>query len=161
MSGHGSSDDDPFPGQVSPAVVTALQQLSAAYWLCADETCEGIGRLFTEDGQLTLGSLVVSGRPAIETFFREREASMRAAGRMTRHAASGLLVTDLSDGRARVRSTVLVYSGSGALPLPVTAPSGIADFTDLCVCDRSGGWRFASRVGRTVFLGEGAPAFAR
>jgi hypothetical protein len=144
-----------------PAVGIALQQLCAAYWFCADQWSEGIGELFMEDGTLTLGSLVLTGRAAIEKFFRERAASMRTSGRTTRHAAGNFLVTAVEDERATVRSTVLVFSGTGARPLPAAAPSGIADFTDVCVRDASGRWQFASRVGRTVFIGTEAPSFAR
>jgi len=146
---------------VDPAVVVALQQLCAAYWLCADDLTPGIEMLFTDDGELTLGSLALTGRPAIRGFFRQREETMRTAGRTTRHAACTFLVTPTADGRATIRSTVLVFSGTGALPLPAAAPSGIADFTDVCVRNDAGHWQFASRVGRTVFIGAEAPSFAR
>jgi len=147
--------------EVEPGIVIALQQLCAAYWMCADGSPEGIGRLFTENAVLTLGSLVLTGRAAIEGFFEERATSMRTAERTTRHAACSFLVTAVEESRARVRSTVLVYSGTGSLPLPATAPSGIADFTDVCARDASGRWQFVSRIGRTVFVGPGAPSFAR
>jgi hypothetical protein len=146
---------------VDPAVIVALQQLCAAYWLCADDLTPGIDTLFTEDGGLTLGSLALTGRPAIREFFRQRAETMRTAGRTTRHAACTFLVTPTADGRATIRSTVLVFSGTGPLPLPAAAPSGIADFTDLCVRNAAGCWQFASRVGRTVFIGAEAPSFAR
>jgi len=146
---------------VDPAVVVALQQLCAAYWLRADDLTPGIEMLFTDDGELTLGSLALTGRPAIRGFFRQRAETMRTAGRTTRHAACTFLVTPTADGRATIRSTVLVFSGTGALPLPAAAPSGIADFTDLCVRNAAGRWQFASRVGRTVFIGAEAPSFAR
>ena len=147
--------------EVDPAVAIALQQLCAAYWRCADEAPDGIGELFTADGVLSLGSLSLRGRAAIEHFFRERDASMRADGRTTRHAACNFLVKGLDGAEATIQSTVLVYSGAGALPLPATLPAGIADFSDVCVRDAAGRWRFASRHGRTVFTGPGAPSFAR
>ena len=146
---------------VDPAVVVGLQQLTAAYWMCADDSAAGIETLFTEDGLLTLGSLSLTGRIAIREFFRQREETMRTAGRTTRHAACTFLVIPAGDGRATIRSTVLVFSGIGALPLPAAAPSGIADFTDVCVRNAAGRWQFASRVGRTVFIGAEAPSFAR
>jgi hypothetical protein len=55
----------------------------------------------------------------------------------------------------------MVFSGAGTLPLPCSAPSGIADFEDVCLRDARTGWVFEQRVGRTVFVGEGAPSFAR
>jgi SnoaL-like domain len=146
---------------VDPAVAIALQQLCAAYWRCADESPDGIGDLFTADGVLTLGSLALTGRAAIERFFHERDASMRADGRTTRHAACNFLLTALDGGKATIESTVLVYSGTGALPLQVTLPAGIADFSDVCLRDTAGRWRFASRHGRTVFTSPAAPSFAR
>jgi hypothetical protein len=146
---------------VDPAVVAGLQQLSAAYWLCADHAAAGIETLFTENGLLTLGTLALTGRTAIREFFEQRELRMRSAGRTTRHAACTLLVTPTAEGHATVRSTVLVFSGIGTLPLPAAAPSGIADFTDVCVRNVAGRWQFASRIGRTVFIGAEAPSFAR
>lgn len=146
---------------VDPVTVVELQQLAAAYWACADGMPDAIGELFTEEAVLILGSLRLTGRAAIQDFFREREASMRAAQRTTRHVACNFLVTAAQEGRAQVRSTVLVYSGAGELPLPATAPSGIADFEDTCVRSASGRWQFEQRVGRTVFIGPDAPSFAR
>jgi hypothetical protein len=153
----------PFDGlsAVDPALVVTLQQLCAAYLRCADESPEGVGELFTEDGLLTLGSLVLTGRVAIEKFFRDRYASMRVDARTTRHVACNLLVRAVERGRATIQSTVLVYSGTGALPLPATLPAGIVDFSDVCLRNDSGRWQFASRRGRTVFTGPGAPSFAR
>jgi hypothetical protein len=147
--------------QVDPATAVALQQLCAAYWSCADESAEGVGELFTTDAVLTLGSLAVTGRAAIEKFFREREESARATRRTTRHAGCNFLVTMLEGRRAKLRSVALVYAGSGERPLPATAPAGIVDFADECVQDDSGRWQFASRVALTVFTGPGAPSFAR
>jgi hypothetical protein len=144
-----------------PTVVVALQQLCAAYWHCADASADGIGELFAADAVLTLGSLVVTGRAAIEKFFDERESTQRATGRKTRHLGCNFLVTAVADGRASLRSVAVVYSGSGELPLPATSPAGIVDFSDECVQDDSGHWQFASRVARTVFTGPGAPSFAR
>lgn len=145
---------------IDPSVVAALQQLCVAYWYCADETSDGVGELFCEDGVLTLGSLVLTGRAAIEEFFREREASMRATGRTTRHLGCNFQATAVRNRCATLRSVAIVHSGTGELPLPATAPAGIVDFSDECVQDASGRWRFANRFARTVFTGAGAPSFA-
>lgn len=147
---------------VDPATLSELQQLAAAYWTCADAPASaGIGELFTEEAVLTLGSLTLTGRAAIEDFFRSREESMRTAQRTTRHVGCNLLVTAATEGRVQMRSTVLVYSGTGVLPLPATAPSGIADFEDTCVRSASGRWQFERRIAHTVFIGPGAATFAR
>jgi hypothetical protein len=147
---------------VPAADLQALVQLSAEYWTRADGVRPlDVGELFMDEGVLLLGSLRLAGRSAIDTFFREREASMRATQRVTRHFAANTIATVAGPGRAFVRSTVLVFSGEGALPLPAAAPSGVADFEDLCVHDPARGWRFEERVGRTIFIGAGAPSFAR
>ncbi len=147
---------------VQPLELLALMQLASEYWTRADGARNlSVGELFTEGGVLVLGSLRLTGREAIDEFFKERDAAQRAVQRVTRHFAGNTIATVAGPGRAWVRSTVMVYSGQGALPLPSAAPSGIADFEDLCVHDAASGWRFEERVGRTVFIGAGAPTFAR
>jgi hypothetical protein len=137
-------------------------QLAGEYWSRADSVQRlSVSELFAEAGVLVLGSLRLSGRDAIDSFFREREASQRQSGRVTRHFTANFVATVAGPDRARVHSTVLVFSGAGVLPLPCAAPSGIADFEDLCVRDTAAGWRFEQRIGRTVFVGAGAPSFAR
>jgi len=147
---------------VPTAELAALVQLASEYWTRADGVRNlGVGELFTDAGVLVLGSLRLEGRVAIDAFFQERNAAQRAIQRVTRHFAGNYIATVSGSGRAFVRSTVMVYSGQGTLPLPSSAPSGIADFEDLCVHDAALGWRFEERVGRTVFIGAGAPTFAR
>lgn len=147
---------------VPASELPALVQLASEYWTRADGVRHlPVGELFVEAGVLVLGSLRLAGRTAIETFFQEREAAQRATQRVTRHFAASTIATVAGPGRAFVRSTVMVFSGEGALPLPCASPSGIADFEDLCVHDPASGWRFEERVGRTVFVGAGAPSFAR
>jgi hypothetical protein len=140
----------------------ALQQLAARYWARADgDLAQSLARIFRPDGRLLLGSLTLDGLPAIEQFFSERDVTQRAAQRTTRHIACNHLATWLADDRVQVRSTVLVYVGTGEWPLESTAPSGIADFEDLCVRSPAGDWQYQRREGRTVFIGPGAAKFAR
>lgn len=119
-----------------------------------------VADLFTADARLVLGSLTVSGRDEIERFFAGRDALHRSSGRTTRHLACNHRFSVLDQTRVRVRSTVVVYAGVGALPLDSGAPSGIADFDDVCVRTPER-WRFAQRIARTVFVGPGAATFAR
>lgn len=154
------------PAPASPALsdrdLIDLQQLAGLYWALADGTEPiAVRDLFVEDGVLELGALRLEGADAIDAFFREREAEQRESGRTTRHFATGFLALPLGPDMARIRSNVMVFSGSGELPLVVGLPSGIADFEDACVRSPSGRWRYRRRVGRTVFIGEGAPRFAR
>jgi hypothetical protein len=140
----------------------ALQRLASRYWALADGTEEfAIPELFTADGVLELGSLRLEGAEAINRFFAEREKANKAAGRVTRHLASGFLIVPLSSERVRVRSTVTVHAGNGELPIEVSLPSGIADFEDICVRSDNGDWLYQSRVARTVFVGPAAASFAR
>jgi hypothetical protein len=147
---------------VSAEDLLSLMHLAAEYWLRADGVRRlPVGELFADSGVLVLGSLRLSSRNAIESFFAQREAAQQASGRVTRHVATNHVATVIGPDRARMRSTVLVFSGEGSLPLPSAAPSGIADFEDICVRTPTAGWQFEERLGRTVFIGAGAPSFAR
>lgn len=150
------------PPTLSVADELALQHLASRYWALADGTEEfAIPDLFTADGVLELGSLRLEGVEAIHSFFVERKRSSKAAGRLTRHLASGFLIMPLSSDSVRVRSTVIVHAGNGELPIEVSLPSGIADFEDICVRSDNGVWLYRSRAGRTVFVGPSAASFAR
>lgn len=146
---------------VSAEDLSGLQQLAARYWALADLTEEvPIAELFEPDALFELGTLRLEGRDAIGSFFEERERGMREMGRTTRHLASGFLALPEGD-RMHVRSTVMVFAANGALPLAVEAPSGIADFEDVCRRQRNGRWLYHSRSCRTVFVGPNAASFAR
>jgi hypothetical protein len=148
---------------IDPADWVALMQLGARYWACADgDATINISDLFTEDGELVLGTLELAGNAAIERFFREREATQKASQRITRHVATNHLLVRHDATSAVVRCTVTVFAGAGSLPLPSAVPTGIADFEDLLVRARVGAdWRFKRRSARSVFIGPGAAAFAR
>jgi hypothetical protein len=142
--------------------MAALQQLAARYWARADgDLGIALDGIFTPEGSLQLGSLELVGLPAIERFFRERDVTQREGQRTTRHIACNHLLKALDPDRIEVRSTVLVYAGTGSWPMPSGAPSAIADFIDTCVRMPQGAWRFARREARTVFIGAGAATFAR
>ena len=147
---------------LDPSAVAALAQLAAQYWAIADgKNSTDAGELFTTDGRLILGPMRIEGRSAISGFFEARARQNSESGRHTRHFAANPLFTPISDGRVRVDTTVLVFSGSGNLPLVASAPSGIGDFADICARDGSGRWRYEERAGRSIFVGGDAPAFAR
>lgn len=150
------------PEMLGANAVDALAHLSNRYWAQADgvEPLE-LAELFYDDGILELGPLRLNGIAAIESFFLDREVKHREAQRVTRHIATNFMVTRLADDRCRLRSSVMVFAGNGDLPLPIAAPTGLADFEDECRFDQRTGWRFTRRSGVTVFVGEGAPSFAR
>jgi hypothetical protein len=140
----------------------SLQQLAARYWALADLTeAVPLDHLFEAQAVFDLGQLKLEGLPAIAAFFADRERGMREAGRTTRHLASNFLALRRADGSVAVRSTVMVYTGNGDHPLPVTEPSGIADFRDICRQQADGRWLYHHRSASTVFIGQGAAAFAR
>lgn len=157
-----SSTQTSDPPVLAVADQLALQRLANRYWAVADGIEEfAVSELFTADGVLELGSLRLEGVEAIHRFFVERETANKAAARVTRHLASGLLIMPASSDTVRVRSTVIVHAGNGVLPIEVSLPSGIADFEDSCVRSDTGGWLYRSRVARTVFIGPAAASFAR
>lgn len=139
-----------------------LQQLANRYWALADLLEDvPLAELFETDATFDLGSLKLEGLAAIEAFFADRSKTMREAERTTRHVATNFLALPEGPDRIRIRSTGLVYAANGALPLEAAAPSGIADFEDICRRQPDGSWRYHYRSGRTVFVGPNAASFAR
>src|SRR5687767_164312 len=120
-----------------------LQQLAADYWARADwDPSVKMETLFTDDAVLVLGALHLDGRTAIDKFFRDRDATHLAAQRITRHLGCNFRATPIDDSHALVRTTVLVYAGTGELPLPSGPPTGLADFEDICVRATTRPWLF-------------------
>jgi SnoaL-like domain len=147
---------------VDPGEWQLISQLVARYWARADGLSgESAGDMFVEHGELVLGPLRLEGRAHIERFFIERDATHATQQRITRHFSSPPWVVTASDHRVELRSTVMVFAGCGAWPLPMSLPTGVADFHDVCERDAVHGWRFRSRHATSVFVGEGAAAFAR
>ncbi|WEK46342.1 MAG: nuclear transport factor 2 family protein [Candidatus Andeanibacterium colombiense] len=139
-----------------------LQQLANRYWALADLLEEvPLAELFAADATFDLGSLKLEGLPAIEKFFADRAVGMRETERTTRHVATNFLALPEGPDRVRIRSTGLVYAANGTLPLEAAAPSGIADFEDICLRQSNGRWLYHYRSGRTVFVGPNAASFAR
>ena len=148
--------------RIDPDEWHQISQLLARYWARADGLCsESAGEMFVEHGELVLGQLRLEGRAHIERFFIERDAAHAAQSRITRHFSSPPWVVSAADDRVELRSTVMVFAGCGAWPLPMSLPAGVADFHDICERDAVHGWRFRSRCATSVFVGEGAAAFAR
>lgn len=141
-----------------------LQALIAEYWASVDRV-EDVHRspqsFFTEAGEIRIDSLKVSGRGNIEAFFNARTERESANRRTTRHVSGSFRIHDDSDDRATVVTLVIVYSGCGEWPLTSAPPSAVGDFTFRCLRDPEHGWRFESVVGTSVFIGDGAPGFAK
>ncbi len=138
----------------------AIRDLHATYWARTDGTDTGRPEdLFSDEAVFVLGSLTLTGRDEVAAFFRKRQADQTAAGRVTRHLASGLQLRLVSDGRVETKCTVLAMAGFGSLPIVSSAPS-VADFIDVCVRLPGDEWRFERRSATSVFVGPEAPSFA-
>lgn len=141
---------------------TDLQQLANRYWALADLLEDvPLAELFEPDATFDLGTLKLEGLSAIQEFFADRAKGMRETERTTRHVATNFLALPQGPDEVRVRAIGLVYAANGALPLEAAAPSGIADFEDICRRQPDGSWRYHYRSGRTVFVGPNAASFAR
>lgn len=147
------------------ALFVTLQSRVAEYWARVDRvegaTEEPCQSFFSEDAVMVLGALRVEGKPALSEFFDNRERQEIARERTTRHVVNNPRLTVEGPTRATLRAVVVVYAGLGAWPLPAEAPSGIADFTFDCVREADGLWRFSAMTANSVFVGAGAPAFAK
>ena len=141
-----------------------LQAVIAEYWASVDRI-EDVSRapqsFYTVTGEMAIDSLKVSGRDELEAFFSARTEREIANRRTTRHLAGNFRMHDDSDDRATIVTLVLVYSGCGDWPLTSAPPSAVGDFSFRCLRDPVHGWRFESVVGTSVFIGDGAPNFAR
>ncbi|MFJ9173687.1 nuclear transport factor 2 family protein [Streptomyces sp. NPDC102360] len=138
---------------------TELAALIADYWLRVDlRSAEPVDALYTEDGAFRAGALDLHGRAAIKSYFAKRNREQAALGRSTRHVQTNLHVQPLGPDRALCRSTVLVFAGTGDLPLQTPTPATIADAEDECVRSPDG-WRFRSRRLTAVFIGPTVAGF--
>jgi hypothetical protein len=145
-------------------MLVKLQSTISEYWATVDripDVHRSSASFYTDAGEMHLGSLQVRGREALEAFFTKRNETEIANKRTTRHLAGNFRIHDADETRATVVTLVLVYSGIGELPLPSDAPSAVGDFTFVCECDSRAGWRFAKVMGSSVFVGAGAPNFAK
>lgn len=147
---------------ISSEIHLSSLHLNQTYWACADGRADkAVQLLFTPTGRLQLGALDLVGRDQIEKFFTERTRKNQSSGRITRHFSSGFAPEVVSSERMLVRSVVMVFAGSGSLPLPSDTPSTIADVDDVLVLSATGEWLFESRLIRPIFVGASAAKFAQ
>lgn len=147
---------------MSTDLLAELSALNADYWNRVDQRRDdAVDALYTEDGTLTAGSLTLTGRKAIREFFERRNAEQGQSGRVTRHVHSNLDLVSESRGLIISRSLIVVFAGTGSLPLASAPPSTIADVEDICVRGTDGLLRFERRVLKPIFVGSAAAAFAR
>ncbi|MEP7245873.1 MAG: nuclear transport factor 2 family protein [Gammaproteobacteria bacterium] len=146
------------------ATLLELQAVIAEYWAAVDRVPDvrrSATSFYMDAGEMELGSMLVSGREKLEAFFVARNEREIANRRTTRHLAGNFRIQDESADRATVVTLVMVYSGVGNWPLQSAPPSAVGDFSFRCVRDAARGWLFEKVSGTSVFVGEGAPSFAR
>lgn len=139
----------------SGEAVLAAQDLILRFWAVVDEVEECSGaELFIPDGALVIESFRAEGAEELGRYFAARRALSAERQRATRHLCTNLRV--LAGEGIRLCATITVFSGTGARPLPLGAPSTLADFTFDCV-ETPEGWRFREVRGALVFTGADTP----
>lgn len=146
---------------LTPETHILLTGLIHRFWSVIDEQTDIPGpSLFTPDGAQVIESFQASGQDALTRYFAGRRALSAEKTRATRHICSNLLLLEAGAGSARFRVTITVFSGYGALPMPLGAPSTLCDFTFDCV-EAGGEWRFSRVEGLRIFAGADTPDLAR
>lgn len=134
----------------------------AEYWARVDCVSKSeVADLYTEQGSMQLGALVVEGRKNIAEFFKDRNRQQLETSRLTRHLMSNLRLEISADNRVVVHSLLCIFAGSGDLPLVSDTPSTIADFKDVLVKDSSGQWLVETKTSSIVFAGRQAASFVK
>lgn len=140
---------------LSAETFLAAQDLVLRFWAVVDDADDMPGaELFTPDGALEIESFRAEGTAELSRYFAARRALSTERQRGTRHLCSNLRV--LPAEGIRLAATVTVFSGTGARPLSLEAPSSLADFTFDCV-KTPDGWRFREVRGALVFAGADTP----
>jgi hypothetical protein len=133
----------------------AVQDLVLRFWAVVDEALDTPGAaLFTADGALVIESFRAEGQEELTRYFAARRALSDERRRGTRHLCTNLRA--LPGEGVRMAATITVFSGTGARPLPLEAPSSLADFTFDCI-ETPEGWRFREVRGALVFAGADTP----
>ena len=116
-----------------------------------DGDAEAFSRLFTDDAVLVRPSgAALHGREAIR-----RSYAARPADRITRHLVTNVVVAVDEHGRARARSSVLLWSGTTDAPAtafgrPADARQLVGEFDDQLQRMPDGAWRLHRREARFV-----------
>ncbi len=118
----------------------SIERLLSDFAFCADDgDANGLARLFTEDGVLSIGSHQSVGRTAIAA---DCQARFAIPNRKTRHVWSNLRVTALTSDTASTTALQLTFETLG----PDTPTSlRVNDVIDELRRDANGVWRFAHR----------------
>jgi uncharacterized protein (TIGR02246 family) len=133
-------------------IVQACQEVVLRAAACVDAgDATALAALFTEDAVLVRpGAEPLVGRTAIHATYAQRPAE-----RITRHLVSNMLVDIESPKQARVRSCVLLWTGSKS---DAEGPNGrvaharqlVGEFDDQLQQDAQGAWLIRHRDARFV-----------
>lgn len=140
---------------LSAETFLAAQDLVLRFWAVVDEVDDTPGAdLFTPEGALAIESFRAEGTAELSRYFAARRTLSTERQRSTRHLCTNLRA--LPGAGLRLAATITVFSGTGARPLPLQAPSSLADFTFDCVATPDG-WRFREVRGVLIFAGADTP----
>ena len=146
---------------IAPDTFIQLSDLIHRFWALVDEQTDLRGEaLFTPAGELVIESFRATGQAELSSYFAARRELSLSRERVTRHLCSNLRLLPGDSASPRLLSTITVFSGYGSRPVPLGAPSSLADFS--YECHLSGGEWLLSRVeGRLVFTGADTPDLSR
>lgn len=144
------------------ADIVAINDLLADHWERIDRVSdELVAELFTEDGEMRIGTLFRQGHDAILAYAVDRRAEEDRTGRRTRHAMTNIRIFFGDEDNAEARFMLTVFAGRGEIPFMSAPPSNIADFAASCRRLPGNVWKIASLRGRAIFAGAEAPPNAR
>lgn len=144
-----------------------VMDLIHRFWARIDEDLDVSGPgLFTPGGELVIETFRAVGHDELARYFAGRHRIVDERQRSTRHVVSNARVLTATGGetgqaRLRVQATVTVFSGYGARPAPLTAPSTLCDFWFDCLCDGEDNWLLERVEGLRIFAGEDTPDLSK
>jgi len=138
---------------VRQGIAAACRDLLAAYAVAVDRgDGAAMAALFTPDGVLRRGELVLAGPAEIPKIVGTRPADLAM-----RHLLTTVAVEVLDAGAAEALAYYMVYNGQGAaLPLPMPMPFSVGEW-HCGFAATPAGWRLSRLEIRRVFVREAAP----
>jgi hypothetical protein len=143
---YGATSNAAAPQLVSDADHLALERLVIeAAWRVDDGRSDTLDELFTEDGVLVLGSIVLSGRGAIRAWGRQLEDARTY--KCIRHVAGNMRFIVVDEGEAEGVTILTVFMDDEAHS---AVPWVVGEDHDRFVRTEQG-WRFKSRRWTQLF----------
>lgn len=147
---------------VSAECYTALNAFVAEYWARVDNmSSASVSELFTADGVMQIGSLCLTGKSNIHSFFTNRNTEQAISGRFTRHVFTGLRIQNDAENVLKVSFNVMVFAGFPPTPSENCVPVTIADFTFDCIRSTDNDFLIQRVSSVLTFSGPNASSFAK